>query len=394
MKTSVTGLEHPAVWLCVIGGTLAILFLLDLVWWVSLPLVLAVVFYYLSQPFLEMLMRRGLSHDKALYLFLAMVSLAALFLIPLVLPWLTTQIYLLQDQLPGCLTRLEEMINSFLRDLESRHAWLANAHVAETISQKLMDIKENFIKENLSGVVKYFISWIPSLLLVPYLTFFILKDAGTCKRLVMRGVPNAFFEKVLLLFDRVDRQMKRYFRGLIALTVLDTVTLALGLWLLGLPFGLFGFRQAVFLGLLCAVFAWVPFAGSVLGCILVALISVAQAPDQLFYLSGTIGVPANRLLFLGSICLFLVVRMLDDFLYTPLTVGRSLSAHPLLTVLMIFAGGVIGGATGLLLAMPVLGVAMVLGEIFGQVWFDGRLRARYEHALQLRRRESSRDLFS
>ena len=59
---------------------------------------------------------------------------------------------------------------------------------------------------------------------------------------------------------------------------------------------------------------------------------------------------------------------------------------------MIVVGGMIGGITGLLLAMPVLGVAIGLGEIFGQVWFDGRLRARYEYALQLRQREARRDL--
>ena len=339
-------------------------------------------------------MRRGLTHDQAMYCFLLLVSLLLLLVTPLVLPWLTTQVYSLQDRIPGYLTRLEQMITSSLADLERANSWMKEAHVADSISQKLTDLRVNFVKENLSGLVKYIVSWIPSLLLVPYLAFFMLKDAGEFKRLVMRGVPNAFFEKVLLLFDRVDSQIKRYFQGLMALTVLDTVTLAFGLWLLGMPFGIFGHGQAIFLGLLCAVFAWVPFAGSLVGCILVVVISVAQAPERMIWVFGTVEVPANRLLFVGSITLFLLVRLLDDFIYTPLTIGRSLSAHPLLTVLMIFAGGVIGGITGLLLAMPILGVAMVLGEIFGQVWFDGRLRARYEHALELRRRESRRDLFS
>ena len=387
-------MDHPTVWLCVIGATLATVFLLDLVWWLSLPFVLAVVFYYLSQPFIVVLMRRGMTHGQALYCFLLIVSLLLLLLAPFVLPWLTTQVYSLQDSIPDYLKRMEQLITTTLGDLEKGNGWMRDAHVSDAISQKLTDLRVNFVKENLSGLVKYVVSWIPSFLLVPYLTFFMLKDAGEFKRLIMRGVPNAFFEKVLLLFDRVDTQIKKYFQGLMALTVLDTVTLAFGLWLLGMPFGIFGHGQAIFLGLLCAMFAWVPFAGSVLGCILVVVISVAQAPDHVVHLFGTLDVPANRLLFIGSIALFFLVRMLDDFIYTPLTIGRSLSAHPLLTVLMIFAGGVIGGITGLLLAMPILGVAMVLGDIFGQVWFDGRLRARYEHALELRRRESRRDLFS
>jgi predicted PurR-regulated permease PerM len=65
-----------------------------------------------------------------------------------------------------------------------------------------------------------------------------------------------------------------------------------------------------------------------------------------------------------TVLLFIAVRTVDDFLYTPMTVGRSLQAHPLVTVLVIFVGGFLGGVTGLLLAMPLLGIWMVLGGNF------------------------------
>src|SRR5690606_29171979 len=111
----------------------------------------------------------------------------------------------------------------------------------------------------------------------------------------------------------------------------------------------------------------------IIGCLIIVLVCVVQVAEP------------GWLVF-WSVILFCAVRLLDDFLYTPLTIGRSLSVHPLVTVLMIFAGGFAGGVTGLLLVMPLLGVAMVLGEIFGQVWFDTRLRARYHLSQQLRLR--------
>ena len=95
----------------------------------------------------------------------------------------------------------------------------------------------------------------------------------------------------------------------------------------------------------------------------------------------------------GAIALFLVVRLLDDFLFMPMTIGRSLKLHPLLTVLMIFVGGAVAGVPGLMLVLPVLGVVMVLGETVGQVVTDPRLMARHLHARQLRRTAVGRDLY-
>jgi len=76
-------------------------------------------------------------------------------------------------------------------------------------------------------------------------------------------------------------------------------------------------------------------------------------------------------------------RLLDDFVFMPLTVGRKLHVHPLLSVLMLFLGGMVAGATGLVLALPLLGVVSVVGETVLQIVTDRRLTARYKAARQL-----------
>jgi predicted PurR-regulated permease PerM len=81
--------------------------------------------------------------------------------------------------------------------------------------------------------------------------------------------------------------------------------------------------------------------------------------------------------------LFLAVRLLDDFVFLPLTIGRKLNVHPLLSVLMLFLGATVAGITGLLLALPVFGVLSVIGEAIAQVVTDRRLRARYKASRQL-----------
>jgi predicted PurR-regulated permease PerM len=304
-----------------------------------------------------------------------------LFLVPTFLSWVTAQVYLVQDKLPEVLSRINDAVMSGMSTLESRFPSLQEAEMGAKISAKMVLLKESFVEESLPNVAVYALHWVPCMLLVPYLTFFFLKDAHLFKKLVMRGIPNAFFEKVLLLFHRIDGQIKKYFRGLIGMTFLDTLTLSLGLWILGLNLGVFGFFSSIALAFMCAVLSWIPFIGSIIGCLIIILVCVVQSDDPGW-------------LVLWAVILFGAVRLLDDFVYTPLTIGRSLSVHPLVTVLMIFAGGFVGGVTGLLLAMPLLGVAMVLGEIFGQVWFDARLRARFHLSRQLRLRAAREGLFS
>ena len=84
--------------------------------------------------------------------------------------------------------------------------------------------------------------------------------------------------------------------------------------------------------------------------------------------------------------------MLDVFVYMPLTIGKSLELHPLVTVLMIFVGGAVAGVAGLMLVLPVLGVVMVIGATIGVIVTDPRLMARHRHARALRRAQASSDL--
>jgi predicted PurR-regulated permease PerM len=127
------------------------------------------------------------------------------------------------------------------------------------------------------------------------------------------------------------------------------------------------------------VLAWVPFVGSIAGCALVVIVASTDAPG-------------NPLMAYGAIGVFVLVRLLDDFIFMPATLGRSLHIHPLVTVLMIFVGGMLAGVVGLMLVLPLLGVVMVIGETLGVLVTHPRLRARHRYANSLRTRQASMDL--
>jgi predicted PurR-regulated permease PerM len=362
----------PIVWACVIACTCVVLFVFQKILWLVVPFVLALIIYYLLFPLKLKLLMGGVSHDSAAGLVAggAFLALAASFV--LVLPGMAAHAMTWQESSLRYLDGGLSLVTATLRQLESRLAILAQAQVSEQFSRLVAEHSDKFAQRYLGDFALGLAAWAPSILLAPFLAFFMLRDGWRFKRFLGRAVPNAFFERTLYLLDQVDRTARLYFIGLIQLTLLDAVCLAIGLWIIGIT-------GALFLGLATAILAWIPYIGSILGCLLVVLVAATDFPGQPEIAYGTVG-------------LFILVRLLDDFVFMPLTVGKSLNMHPLLTVLMIFVGGAVAGVPGLMLVLPVLGVAMVLGETVGLVLTDPRLRARHVFAKQLRRELVTRDL--
>jgi predicted PurR-regulated permease PerM len=361
----------PIVWAAIIATTCLLLFAFQKILWLVIPFLLALILYYFLEAPARYLVYKGFGSDAAAgwttLIFLLLIVLVGM----LVAPWVATNVVDWQDSMEAYLRGGLNLLERSLRAAEARWALLADAHLSETLMDKLRNSSGN-VAEHIEPVAMGIAAWTPSLLLAPFLAFFFLRDGARFKRFIARAVPNAFFEKTLYLLHGVDQTLRAYFIGLIKLTALDTVTLAAGLWLLGFP-------GALALGFICAVLAWIPYVGSILGGLLVVLVAATDFPDA----------PAMAYWAIG---LFGIARLLDDFLYMPLTIGKSLHMHPLITVIMIFVGGAVAGISGLMLVLPVLGVVMVIGETVGEVVTDPRLMARHRHARALRRKLASADL--
>ncbi|MBK9021061.1 MAG: AI-2E family transporter [Sulfuritalea sp.] len=357
--------------MAIIAVTCLLLLVFQKVLWLVVPFLLGLILYYFLYPPVRSLIYSGMSRDAAA----SVVTLAFLVLLALavasMMPRLTSQVSHWQDTLDRYVQGGTQLLDASLRSLESHWPTLARARLADTVAARLNQGAGN-ISDHIEPVALGIMAWTPSLLLAPFLAFFFLRDGRRFKRFLSAAVPNAFFERTLYLLHEIDRTARAYFQGLINLTILDTVTLAAGLWLLGIP-------GPLTLGVICAVLAWVPYVGSILGGLLVVLVAATDFPND----------PAMAYWAIG---LFGLVRLLDDFFYMPLTIGKSLELHPLVTVLMIFVGGAVAGVPGLMLVLPVLGVVMVVGETIGMIVTDPRLMARHRHARNLRREQVSSDL--
>lgn len=389
----------PIVWLGIIVATCLLLVLFQTILWLVLPVMIAIVAYYVLSPLVVTGIRSGMTRARAV-LFVTILLTVVLVLLGLVL---APKISSTMNDLPKTVDEYTKTANALIANarntLSKNVPFLfappktpsntsslsapanglppapAPAPPPGAVVTDVADLQAKYSGDVLMEVAH----WVPSLLLVPCITYFFLLDGPRFKRFIVQAIPNAFFEKTLFLFYRVEEQLRRYFQGLMALTFLDAVCLGIGLWILGLhePFLLAG---------IAAVMAWLPYLGSIGGGLLVVLVAAHDFPI-------TPDHPDRAWLPYEVIGLFIAVRLLDDFVFMPLTVGRSLHVHPLVTMLMFLLGGAVAGIAGLLLVMPVLGVVMVAGQIIGELLTDQRILARHRHAQLLRKKRARADLF-
>jgi predicted PurR-regulated permease PerM len=386
----------PIVWFGIIVVTCLLLVLFQTVLWLIVPILLAVISYYVLSPLVNIAMARGLTRARAV---LIVTVVLTVFLIAMGAIAFTKMPITSQNWRDSMTAEINSYANDGIKLVINARNTLAKyspfPHTAPkpppttsgvgvvgingATNQAPPESDNDAFRQNISDMIDRSSGelviglghWIPSLLLVPVITYFFLLDGPRFKRFLVQAIPNAYFEKGLYLFYRVEDQIRRYFQGVLTLTVIDCTCLGIGLWLLGIP-------GPFFLAAIAAVLSWLPYIGTVIGCLLVVLVAAHQqhAPNLPYEAVG----------------LFIGVRVLDDFVFMPLTIGRSLRMHPLVTILMILIGGAVAGFAGLLLVLPVLGVVMVAGQIIGELASDPRISARHQHARQLRKARAQLDL--
>jgi predicted PurR-regulated permease PerM len=111
-------------------------------------------------------------------------------------------------------------------------------------------------------------------------------------------------------------------------------------------FLLVGIKYAILLGVLGAFLTFIPFAGNFIGGILAALITIATG--------GTLTDVMIIFLVMG------VAQLIESYILQPWIVGGSLNLNPLFSILGVIAFGLIWGAAGAIVALPIMGVLKVL----------------------------------
>ena len=255
------------------------------------------------------------------------------------LPWLESAQTYFEEILPMLKDR--DWVEEILPVLDGRD-WL------QTANQYLQSTATILLKET-PGLIRQLLSGLTLFIIVPFALFFFLAEGRTIKRAIIEQVPNRYFELVLNLLHRIDRQLGSYMRGMVLSVMIVSLLSSTGLYIIGL-------EHFLLIGVLAGLANVIPYLGPLIGIVA----GVVAAVLQYSALSFGVVIPV--------IIVFAIVQIVDNVFVAPMVVGRSVNLHPLLVIFAVFVGSELFGAVGMLLAVPTTAVIKVSVRTIYEEW--------------------------
>lgn len=181
---------------------------------------------------------------------------------------------------------------------------------------------------------------VAGVLLLVVLLFFFLKDGERFTRFGLRQVRREHHELVCALGLRAWGAAGSYVRGTAIVALVDAVIIGIGLLLIGVPLVL-PLAILTFLG------AFFPLVGATAAGVVAALVALVD------------GGVSDALLVTAVI---VVVQQVEGDVLQPLVLGRAVKLHPVVILVVLTAGAVVGGLIGAFLAVPVAAVTVAVGS--------------------------------
>ena len=328
--------------LLVVAG---VLWIISKITGIILLLVLSIFFAYLVSPLVEFLRRprtigkRTIAIPKVVAIVLSYLIILAVivFAIFVLLPTLGNQFPEFANQAKLYWKSLGDKTQQIMEYSRSRRvpAQLLNAvnnavpRVVETVSATATDLATAAL-----GYVVY----IPWLVLIPILAFFLLKDAESFRRSALLMLPRGRWRwRGDEFFQDINSTLAAYIRAQLTACLFIGIVCSLGFTLLGLPGGLV-------MGVMAGLFEFVPLVGPLAIALMAAILAVLHAGVFNAFLV---------LLFLG------VLRIVQDYAIYPRLIGHGIHLHPLAVIFAILAGEKLAGVAGIFLAIPVVAIFTV-----------------------------------
>lgn len=186
--------------------------------------------------------------------------------------------------------------------------------------------------------ISYTTSIVLGITVVPFWTFFLLRDFDLIRDSIRRALPRAVRDDLGSILHMLDHTIGGYLRGQIGLMIIIGVMQTIALTLLGLEY-------ALLLGVLAGILEVVPNIGPTIAAIPAVLVALAHSPG----------------LALVTVAVCALIQTIENSYIVPRVLGRSVGLHPVVMMVMLVVGTEIAGLPGLVLA-PIL--TAVLGDVY------------------------------
>ena len=313
--------------LVILAAILALLWLIQRLQVIVVPLALAVMVTALMVPSVDWLDRRGMARGGAV----AIVLLGGFAVFGGILTFVVSQF----------ISGLPDLVSQVTRSIDNATRWLIEgpAHLSREQIDRAGDTAVKALQDNQEKLTTGALSTAATLteivtgaLLMFFTLIFLLYGGRNIYAYLTTIVPARARERVRDAGRAGFNSLIGYVRATFLVALVDAVGIGTGLAIMGVPLAL-PLASLVFLG------AFIPLVGAVVSGFLAVVIALLA--KGVIYALITLG-------------LIIAVLQLEAHVLQPLVMGRAVSIHPLAIVLAISTGAVLAGIIGALLAVPVL----------------------------------------
>ena len=254
----------------------------------------------------------------------------------------------------GIFTALTWQVAGFTEDMSQMQKYVVELEkkLLHSISsqfgiapQKLQELVKQQQSSGASGAGKMAIAvmslstglLVDTVLVLVYI-FLIMYSRTHLKQFILKLVPGEQKEKWGKIIADASKVAQQYLSGLAMMIAM--------LWVMyGIGFSIIGVKNALFFAVICGLFEIVPFVGNITGTALTVIGVLSQGGDSTMVI--------------GILLTYGTIQFIQTYILEPLVVGAQVKINPLFTIIAIVIGELVWGVPGMVLAIPLVGIAKV-----------------------------------
>jgi len=320
---------------------------------ILLLLVLSVFFCYLVAPIVRLFEEPiyvgrkeiRLSRGVAIIVTYILIGGALFAAIRIVIPVLGDQLTTIGKDLPDYISKGSSLVSQSLHWAGNTLQKLGLPQMSRTDIAKWSENIAGYLLTSVQDLVTRALSYLvylPWLIIVPILSFFMLKDAKSFADGVVAFMPNQRLQRRAqrLLVD-ISRTMGAYIRAQITSCLVVGGLATTGFLIIN--YTIIEVPNFAVLGAVAGLLEFIPMVGPLLAIVIAFSLSLLAS-----FKCALI------------VVLFMVsLRILQDYVIYPRIIGHGIKMHPLLVITAILCGAELDGVVGVFLAIPVVGLFIV-----------------------------------
>ena len=299
---------------------------------IAMPFLFAFAFAYALHPFLKKMQEKRIPK-----------GLGVVIIIALILALATLTIYLITTVMLSQVSSLFESITSFISSLQKTNFDFNLAGLEKSLSASFDTILANlgtYVSNGAINIIGSSLGILSQVFIIFASFIYFLIDMDS-----IREEIKFFFskrsKKVYRYVRSLDHEMKKYLSGLVQIILITLVEYTLVYTIIGHP-------NAILLGFLAAVANLIPYFGGIAVNIVAAITAFVVSPSLL----------------IRTIIAFAILSSVDSYVINPTVYGKTNSIHPLVTIIALFAGGILFGIMGVFISFPLAIIAMTTYKYF------------------------------